>query len=173
MNRTMREHLTSVTILIVYLLLNGCAAAPIPPLAYGQVEPMTQQATITGIYSVLNGSEVFGEVWVKGGHVVISWPQSQGWAWACLNFKCTDPLGNFRWTAGGQANIGNWQTWSDMANFLKGTGWQKLTREVLPTAVTAGETVGGFLSQMAGAITGFMFVPFPLDFVPMEGEPKS
>jgi hypothetical protein len=140
------------------ILLQGCAGGPIP-VADGQVLALAEQSTVTGIYSVLNGAQPLGEVWVKGAQSVVAWPQSGGWAWACLRFNCEGWLGYFRFTAQGQGNVANWKTWSDLAGWMKANGWVRLPSATLPGALTAGETVAGFLSQMSGAITGFLIIP--------------
>lgn len=153
-----REHALSLLIFFT-LLVHGCAPSGPLPIADGHVMELAQQTTVTGIYAVLNGAQPLGQVWVKGAQSVIAWPQSGGWAWACLRFNCRDWLGMFRFTAQGKGNVANVSTWSDLANWMSANGWQRLAPVTLPGSLTAGETVTGFLSQMSGVITGFMIVP--------------
>lgn len=138
--------------------MQGCASGPLP-IADGYVMTLAESTTVPGVMSVLNGAQPLGEVWVKGAHSVVAWPQSGGWAWACLRFNCQDWMGYFKYTAQGQGNVANWRTWSDLTAFMRSDGWTKLPSAALPTAVTAGQSVSGFLNQMAGSLTGFLVVP--------------
>ena len=154
----MIKQLALILIAFNWLTVTGCAPAGAPPIAESQVLALGQQTTNVGIYAVLNGAQKFGEVWIKNGNGVIVWPQSGGWAWACVRFDCSDWLNNFRIRAGGNGNLATWRTWSDLVAFMKSDGWTKAG----PAALTAGQSISGFLEQMAGSITGFMVVPVAL-----------
>jgi len=162
-----REHLLGL-FLLISALLHGCAPTGPLPIADGQVVALAEQTTVAGIYSVLNGAQPFGEVWVNGSQSVVAWPQSGGWAWACLRFNCDGWLGYFKFSAHGNANVANWKTFSDLTGYLRQNGWTKLPSAALPTALTAGQSVSGFLTQMAGAVTGFMIVPIVPQNLPTE-----
>lgn len=164
----MKSKICSISILILILanLVSACATGPLP-VADGQVLPLAQQATITGIYGVLNGAQHFGEVWVKDNRAVVAWPQTGGWAWACLRWNCSSWLSYFKFTAQGNGSIANVKTWSDLASWLSNNGWTKLASEALPTALTGAETVSGYVQQMAGSITGFvLMVPINVNEIP-------
>jgi hypothetical protein len=155
--KTLINHLA--IILIAFNLMTGCAPAGQLPIAEGQVLALSQRVTLTGVYSVLNGAQPLGKVFTNGQLSVVAWPQSGGWAWACLRFQCPDWAGQFRIFAGGNGNLTTATTFSQLAEFIKSKGFNELPKTIGPAALSASESIGGYLSQMAGALTGFMIVP--------------
>jgi hypothetical protein len=151
------EHLA--IILIAFNLMTGCAPAGQLPIAEGQVLEISQRVTITGIYSVLNGAQPLGKVFTNGQLSVVAWPQSGGWAWACLRFQCQDWATQFRIFAGGNGQLTTATTFSQLADFIKSKGFDELPKTMGPAALTASESIGGYLTQMSGALTGFIVIP--------------
>jgi hypothetical protein len=146
MNTKLVEHLLAF---LLVCIATGCRGVPVAP---GGVLELQPGATMAGVQSVLSGSNPYGMILVRDGVAVVAWPQSGGWAWACIKCGAADAQGLFRYLTGGKGNIADAGDFSGMVNYLKENGWQELPGAGLPAA-------GSWLAAMGGSIPSMLLLP--------------
>lgn len=151
MNAKVTEH--GLSILLVAMLLSACAAAE-PALLDGQVVALGARTTALGLQSALAG--VPGTHLLTDGKLVLAlWPQSGLWGGACINCGIADPIGQFRYIAGGQGMAMTGKTAADLAAYLQRNGWT-----ALPSAMSAmAQPYAAFFANISNTITGFLVIP--------------
>lgn len=148
-----------------WFFLNGCATGV--QVGPAEILPISQQATVTGIYAVKIGAEPLGQVWQNArGLQVVIWPGAQAgaeqlWNFACL-VECKPGWQSevTRYLAGPGKAV-TWVRMSQFIEYLRQNGWAQITGGSAVTSISQS------LSAMEGVITGFMVVPI----VPMMDEP--
>lgn len=141
-----------IALLLAVNLLVSCSA----PVGQAEILPITEQATVTGVYAVKVGAEPLGKIFenVIGTQIVV-WPGAQVgreflWNFACL-VRCPEGWSGelVRYIAG----PGRTTTWMKMSEFvseLKANGWVE---------ISSSSAVANFAQATRGIITGFMVVP--------------
>lgn len=149
------EHKLMWVLMVALLALQGCSAGI--PIGPAEVLPISQQATVTGIYAVQTGAEPLGQIWQNArGLQVIIWPgaASEGeqlWNFACLVGDCRGET--LRYIAGpGKAVSG--MRMSMFVEYLRQNGWTQVVG-----ASNVARAISQAMSVMEGAITGWLVVP--------------
>lgn len=109
-----------VTILVIMMLLNGCAAVQ-PPIGPGDVLTIQQGQVLWGIQQAINlkpATDIFRDP--TGCHYLITWPAAGNQAWAFVSQSLEDWL-----STGSKGNIGMAQTWGELKLAISEAGWVK------------------------------------------------
>lgn len=152
-------------LMICLFTLDGCAGSGIP-IGPAEILPITETATVSGIYAVSIGAEPLGRIMqnARTGLQVVIWPgaQSSGevlWNFACL-VECKPGWdGQVTRYIAGPGRTMTWMRMSQFVEYLRQNGWVQVTG----AAVSAAESIGSAVSMMSGAITGFMVVPVMIE----------
>ncbi len=147
------------------LAWNLAACAGGIPVGAAEVLPISQAATVEGVYSVAIGAEPLGKVLENAQQLrVVVWPGArmtteagveQLWNYACV-LRCDgDWLAQIPRYVAGPGRTTSAATMSRFVADLKASGF----RELAPSALAAGESVSAFASQFSGVIFGFMVLP--------------
>jgi len=141
-------------LMLCLFFLQGCGSMPI---GANEILPISQQATVTGIYAVQTGAEPLGQIWQNArGLQVVIWPgardgSQQLWNFACLVGDCRGEM--LRYIAGpGKATTGI--RMSMFVEYLKQNGWVQVTGAANVTRV-----ISEAMAVMNGVITGYMVLP--------------
>ncbi len=169
MSAKIREHFLSVFLL--WIILNGCAS----PIGTAEVLPISQQATVAGVYAVKTGAEPLGRILQNAnGLQVVIWPGAQGsgeqlWNFACL-IECKPGWeGEVTRYIAGPGRTMTWMRMSNFVEYLKQSGWVQISA----ASSAAVQAIGSAVQTMSGALVGFMVVPvMPIPAEAMEG-PKT
>lgn len=133
MNNKVREHLLSVMLLLT-MLLGGCAPAGIPPIANGQVLALQPGYTLQNLFASLHGASLEAQAFTRGNLALIVWPGPGNlWSGACVKLSCQDTLVHFRIYANGNGQAMTAQTMSDLVKTLLAAGWTKVNPAQLAT----------------------------------------
>lgn len=136
-----KEHLTSVVILTFVLLLQGCAAAPLP----GQVEAIQPGSTLRGVQMAIQGAEGTA-IYVKNAMTVFVWPFQGGFGFYATSSDPANPVTLAHIT--GKGNYVAWNTMRDLTSSLVTHGWRLIAAPVglsLRQALEIGASAEGFL----------------------------
>ena len=146
-----REHLISVTLVTLLLLLQGCYAVPMAP-ADGEVLELGISATAHGLSMARNGAPLTYAI-TDGRLGFYLWRVGSLIGGACLNCGCKDPLGQFNYLTGGRGMVMTGKTAGEIVNELVNEyGWRSMTAAELAR-------YGGMVRQMSNSLTGFLVVP--------------
>ncbi len=152
-----------IALVLAWNLLTACSGGI--PVGAMEILPISQQATVSGVYSVAIGAQPLGRVLENAQQLrVVVWPGAkmatsagveQLWNYACV-LRCEgDWLNQIPRYVAGPGRTVNGATMSKFVADLKAMGF----RELAPSALAAGESLSAFASQLSGAVFGFMVLP--------------
>jgi hypothetical protein len=179
MNHNFRQYTYMYLLVVSMLVLNSCAGGGIPITA-AEMKPITEQALVTGVASIMNGAQPLAKVLENSfGTRLLVWPGARSGTDILWNMACL-----IRCNPGWQAEVTHYlvgpgqtmraEPMSAFVQSLKNSGW----REIVPTAVAVGKAVGsgvgGAVSTLTGVIIdGFTVIPVTPSTIEMIQEPKT
>ena len=151
------EHLLAILLVVS---LTGCATAPFVDT---EVMQLGARATQLGLEKAMQGAPNT-HILSNGKLIFALWPVDGLWGGVCLNCSVSDPLGQWRFLTGGRGMAMTSQGASNLANHLINNGWKALPAG----AVTHGEVLLSYATQIGVTLTGFLVLPMEVITEPFE-----